>query len=263
KQEFLMKRKALLFSLASLCLGGAAIADSPFDGTWQLNPAKSHLAGDTMTLDDAGGGSIKYTDSDQSYTFKPDGSSFTTPTGADRTFQKSADGSYISTVKLHGTLIRTNTWTPSSDGKTMTIESKGTKPNGDSFDDTTTYARIAAGSGILGGWKSTQVKLSSPNSMTIQSSGDDVTLTISAVKATSQAKWDGKDYPATGPTVSDGITLAATKTGPKSFKLVEKSKGKVLVTMRYRVAADGKSMTTHGVNGAGKEPFTEVWDKAS
>jgi hypothetical protein len=145
----------------------------------------------------------------------------------------------------------------------MTIESKGTKPNGDSFDNTITYTRTAAGSGIIGGWKSTKVKLSSPSSITIQSSGDDVTFTISAVKSTSQAKWDGKDYPATGPTVPDGITLALSKTGPTSFKLVEKSKGKVLETLRYSVAADGKSMTARGVNGAGQEPFTEVWEKAS
>jgi hypothetical protein len=239
------------------------MADSPFDGTWKLDPAKSNLTGESMTLEDAGGGSIKYTDSDQSYTFKPDGSSFTTPTGSDRTFAKNADGSYTVTVKLHGTLVRTNTWTPSSDGNTITIESKGTKPNGDKFDDTTTYTRTAAGSGIIGTWKSTKVKLSSPNSISIQSSGDDVTFTIVAVKATAQAKWDGKDYPATGPTVPDGITLALTKTGPTSFTMVEKSKGKVLVTLRYHVAADGKSMTTHGVDGAGKEPFTEVWEKAS
>jgi hypothetical protein len=48
-----MTTKALLFSLAAFCLAGAAMADSPFDGTWQLNTAKSHLAGDTMTLADA------------------------------------------------------------------------------------------------------------------------------------------------------------------------------------------------------------------
>ena len=200
-----MKMKALLLSVAVFCLGGAAMADSPFEGTWKLDPAKSHLAGDTMALEDAGGGSIKYTDSDQSYTSKPDGSPFTTPTGSDRTFSKNADGSYTVTVKLHGTLLRTNTWTPSSDGKTMTVESK----------------------------------------------------------ATTQAKWDGKDYAVTGPTVPDGITLALTKTGPASFTLVQKSKGKVLATLHYHVAADGKSMITRGVNGAGKEPFTEVWEKAS
>jgi hypothetical protein len=258
-----MQMKALLFSFSVFCLGGAAMADSPFDGTWNLNPAKSHLAGDTMTLEDAGGGSIKFTDSDQSYTFKPDGSSFTTPIGSDRAFSKNADGSYTVTVKLHGTLLRTNTWMTSSDGNTLTIESKGTKPNGDSFDDTTTFVRTAAGSGIIGGWTSTKVKLSTPNSIKIDTNGDGVTLAMLATKATDQAKWDGKDYAATDPTVPDGVTLALTKTGPASFKVVQKSKGKVLVTLRYHVAADGKSMTTRGVNGAGTEPFIEVWEKAS
>jgi hypothetical protein len=63
--------------------------------------------------------------------------------------------------------------------------------------------------------------------------------------------------------VSDGLTLALSKTGPSSFKMVEKSKDKVLVIARYRVAADGKTMTTRGTNGQGKEPYTEVWDKQS
>ena len=64
--------------------------------------------------------------------------------------------------------------------------------------------------------------------MTLQSNGDEITLTLSAIKAACHAKWDGKDYPATGPTVPDGITLALSKSGPNSFKLVQKSKGKVL-----------------------------------
>ena len=85
-------------------------------------------------------------------------------------------------------------------------------------------------------------------------SGGHVTLAISAVKATCHAKWDGKDYPATGPTVPDGITLALSKSGPNSFKLVQKSKGKVITIVHYHVAADGKSMTAKGTNGEGKEP---------
>jgi hypothetical protein len=117
---------------------------------------------------------------------------------------------------------------------------------------------------LIGSWKSTKVNLSSPNSLTIQTDGSNgVTLTLSAIKATCQAKWDGKDAPATGPTVSDGLTLAFSKTGANSFKMVEKSKDKVIVIAHYRVAPDGKSMTTKGTNGKGKEPYTEVWDKQS
>jgi len=57
--------------------------------------------------------------------------------------------------------------------------------------------------------------------------------------------------------------LALSKTGPSSFKLVQKFKGKVIVIAHYHVAADGKSMTLKGTNGLGKEPFTEVFDKQS
>jgi hypothetical protein len=259
-----MKIGFALLPTAALLLGSAAFATSPFDGTWNLNTSKSHLAGETMTYADGGTGTLKYTDSNQTYTFKPDGSSFTTPMGTERTILKNGDGSYTSTSKKGGVLLRTTTTKVSSDGKTLTEESKGTKPNGDNFDDTRTYIRTSPGTGLIGSWKSTKVNLSSPNSLTIQTDGSNgVTLTLSAIKATCQAKWDGKDAPATGPTVSDGLTLAFSKTGANSFKMVEKSKDKVIVIAHYRVAPDGKSMTTKGTNGKGKEPYTEVWDKQS
>ena len=253
--------RPLLFALVALFLCSASWAESPFDGTWKLNTARSHLAGDTMSLEDAGGGKLKYTDSDQSYSFAPDGSSFTTPVGLERTFKKNSDGTYTTTNKKNGLLISTGTWKLSSDGNTLLIELKGTKPNGDTFDNLTTYARTSPGMGLVGGWKSTEVKLSSPNSLTFETNGNDVTLSLAAIKAISHAKCDGKDYPATGPTVPDGLTLSLTRTGPKSCKLVEKSKSKVLVIIHYQVADDGKTMSAEGTNGQGKEPFSEVFDK--
>jgi hypothetical protein len=259
-----MKIVKILLTLMAFCLCSAAFAESPFDGTWILNTSKSQLAGETMNFADAGNGTVKYTDSAQTYTFKPDGSSFTTPLGAERTVQKTGADSYTATTKRNGLLLRTSTWQLSSSGKTLVMESKGTKPNGDTFDDATTYVRTSAGAGLIGGWKSTKVKLSSPNSLTIQTEGKDgVTVTISAIKATCQAKWDGKDYPASGPTVSDGITLALSKTGTSGFKLIEKAKTKVLEIAHYKVAADGKAMVVKGTNGEGKESFSEVWDKQS
>ena len=259
-----MKTRIALLAGIALLLSLPAFAESPFDGTWKLNTSKSNLTGDIMHYADAGSGMLKYTDSDQTYTFKPDGSSFTTPMGMERTFLKTGDDSYTATSKRGGVLLRTTTIKVSSDGKTLMEEAKGTKPNGDNFDDTFTYVRTSPGTGLIGSWKSTEVKLSSPNSLTIQTDGaDGVTTTLSAIKASCQAKWNGKDFPATGPTVPDGLTLALSKTGPSSFKLVQKFKGKVIVIAHYHVAADGKSMTLKGTNGLGKEPFTEVFDKQS
>jgi len=210
-----MKIGFALLPVVVLLLGSAAFAESPFDGTWTLNTSKSHLAGETMSYADAGSGMLMYTDSDQSYTFKPDGSSFTTPMGTEKTFLKNGDDNYTVTSKKGSLLLSTLTIKVSADGKTLMEESKGTKPNGDTFDNTYTYIRTSPGTGLIGGWKSTQVKLSSPNSLTIQTdTADGVTFTLSAIKATCQAKWNGQDFPATGPTVSDGVTLRLAKRAP-------------------------------------------------
>jgi hypothetical protein len=248
------------FCLLSSLICSVAMADGPFEGTWHLNTAKSHLTGDTMKFEEAGDGSLKFTDSDESYSFKTDGSTFTTPLGTERTFKKNSDGTYTSTNKRNGVPLSTSSWTISADGKNLVIDSKGTKPNGEVFENVSNYVRTSAGD-IVGDWKSTKVKLSAPNTLGIESSGENVTLTISGIKATCQAKWDGKEYAPTAPTVPQGLTLSVTKTGADSFKLVQKFKGKVLATIRYTVAADGKSMVAKGVNGQGKEPFTELWEK--
>ena len=229
---------------AALIASATAWADSPFDGTWTLNTAKSHLAGDTMTLKDEGGGTLSYEDSDQTYTFKPDGTPFTTPFGVERTFKQAGDGKYEFSNKRNGSVISTGTWTVSADAKKIVIDSKGTKPNGDQFENKVTFMRTGTGTGLAGTWTSTAVKLSSPNTLTLQTEGkDDVTLTISAIKASCKAKWDGKEYPVAGPTVPDGLTLALRKTGPDSFKVVERVKTKVLAIARYKVAADDKTLT--------------------
>jgi hypothetical protein len=245
----------------ALCISAIALADSPFDGTWQLNPAKSQLAGDTMTFEDAGNGTLKYTDSEQSYSFTPDGRTFTTPVGQERSFKRNADGSYTSTTKNHGLLWRTTTWKLSADGNTLMVTSKGTKPNGDAFRDSERYVRTSPGTGLVGGWKGTVVKESSPNALTFQTNGDEVTLTVSAVKVTWHGKFDGKDYPATGPTLPDELTVAMTKTGPNSLRLVQKIKGKTIEIGRLRIASDGKTLTEKGTNGEGKEPFTALYEK--
>jgi hypothetical protein len=257
-----MKVALSLCASITLFFCSVALADNPVDGTWQLNPAKSQLAGDTITFEDSGNGALKFSNSDESYTFKPDGSTFTTPlTGLERTFKRNSDGSYTSTAKNRGLLLRTTTWKPSSDGNTLMVESKGTKPNGDAFETTEKYVRTAPGAGLVGGWKGTLVKVSSPNALTFQTTGDDVTITISAMKAIWHGKWDGKDYPATGPTVPERLTVALTRVSPNSFKLVQKINGKAVAIVGFRIATDGKTMTGKGTNGEGKEPYTELYEK--
>lgn len=258
-----MRITPTLCAAAALCVSSMALAGSPFDGSWRLNQAKSQIASDTLSFTDGGDGTLKYADNSESFSFKPDGSPFTSPSGTQRTFRRNTDGTYTSTATLRGVPLGRVTWNVSADGKTLMTEVRGTKPNGDWFDDTETYVRSSPGTGLVGAWKSTQVKLSSPNTITFLTNGEDLTLTVSAIKATCHGKWDGKDYPATGPTIPDGLTVSLTTEGPDGFKLVQKLKGKALDVSHFRIASDGKSMTAKGTDGEGKEPYTEVFDKQS
>jgi hypothetical protein len=74
-------------------------------------------------------------------------------------------------------------------------------------------------------------------------------------------KFDGKEVAPTGPTVPDGLTLAATKIGPRSFELTEKMKGKVVFKGRYTVSADGSTMTEVG-SAPGATPVKVVYQKS-
>ncbi len=252
---------AIALLSAAVSIGNAA-GDSPFTGTWKMNQEKSKLAGHTMSFASAGAGGLRYTDSTQSYTFTTDGKKATTPMGSTVAWKQSGDKTWENTSTRNGMLMVTNTWKLSDNEKTLTVDSKGTKPNGENFSDTAVYSRTAGAKGITGSWVNKEIKLSAPNTLDLKPNGDDgLMLELSEMKATVGTKFDGKDYPAKGPTVPEGITLALTKTGPRSFKMVEKMRGKIIFLGQYEVSADGKTMTEKDTDAMGKEPSTIMWEK--
>jgi hypothetical protein len=75
-------------------------------------------------------------------------------------------------------------------------------------------------------------------------------------------KFDGKDYPVTGDPTSD--MRSYKKIGDRVMKITVKKDGKVTITGRVVVSADGKSrIVTTGEGGAeGKSPKNRaVYDK--
>src|ERR1017187_5694172 len=138
------RRTQMKISVATVCLfallgaAGSVAAENPFASTWKLNPAKSHLTGDTMEFAEAGSGAIRSTAGAISSTFKTDGTAYSMGEGSGFTAawkQLGADAWEV-TFKKDETVASVDTWKLSPDGKTINIESKGTKPNGENFDDT-------------------------------------------------------------------------------------------------------------------------------
>ncbi len=241
---------------------GLAAAENPFAGTWKLNPARSKFTGDTMKFERTSSGEIHWSGAGLTYTFKVDGKEYPGPFGDLVAWKQINDHSWETTYKMKETLISTDTSKLSPDGKTMTIISKGTKPNGESFENTSVYERTSGDSGLFGTWKSKEVKINSPGAMKFTPSGDDgIIWELVDIKATCNAKFDGKDYPATGPTVPAGLTLALKRMGPRSFEFTEKQSGKPLFTGKFTVSEDGHTLTDVGRPVAVNEPVTAVYER--
>ncbi len=75
------------------------------------------------------------------------------------------------------------------------------------------------------------------------SSADTLRWELPDIKAYLDLSLDGKDCTPVGPTVPKGLTLSATKTGPRSLTVLEKLDGKLLSKNTYRVSSDGKTLT--------------------
>ncbi|MGA2630334.1 MAG: hypothetical protein ABSG54_08965 [Terriglobia bacterium] len=242
--------------------GGLAAAENPFAGTWKLNPAKSKFTGDTMKFEKTPSGAIRWSGSGMTYTFNVDGKEYTGPVGAATAWKQIDDHTWETTYEVKGSLYSTDTSKISPDGKTMTVVSKGTRPNGETFQNTTVYERISGEKGLLGGWRDKEVKISSPGTFTIKPSGEDgLVFTNMRDKSSCEAKFDGKDYPVTGPTVPEGVTVTLKRTGPRSYEEVDKQKGKPLNKSTNTVSPDGRTLTEVGAPIGVNEPYTAVYER--
>lgn len=107
--------------------------------------------------------------------------------------------------------------------------------------------------------------------VTYETSGDNVKVTIDGTDASGKAvhnewtgKFDGKDYPVTGDT-SSGDARSYKKVNDHTMSFTVKKDGKVVMTGRIVVSADGKTrtVTTTATGADGKKASTTaVYDKS-
>jgi hypothetical protein len=265
-----MRRTFALVALVLLASGKVPLAQSdkagdlPYAGRWKLNVAKSDFGETTATYAKAGSDEMQFTMAGQSYKFRVDGKDYPSIFGRTSAWKQIDSNTWETVTKQDGTLIATDTTKLSADGKTMTVHSKGPKPAGGTFEQTTVYERVSGGPGLEGKWKTKNFQTSAPTVLELTPSGSDgLMVKIPDFKIAADLKFDGKDYPATGPGMPPGLTLAIKKTGPRSFDLIEKQNGKPLFNLSFAVSADGKTLTETGGPVGVDEKFKAVYERQS
>lgn len=237
-------------------------ADLPYAGTWKLNVAKSDFGETTVTFAQTGSGEMQFTAAGQSYTFRVDGKDYPALFGRTATWKQIDANTWETVNKQDGKPLSAETTRLSADGKILTVNAKGPIPAGGTFDQTVVYERVSGGPGLVGKWKTKNFATSAPTVLELVPSGSvGLTVNIPDFKITSEVKFDGKDYPATGPGVPPGLTLAMQKTGPRSFDMTEKQNGKPLFKLSFTVSADGKTLTETGGPVGVSEKFKAVYDR--
>lgn len=230
--------------LTSLTLTAFA-ADNLWVGTWKLDVSKSQFAGDTFTYSKAQNGMMHYSDgSTVDFDFGIDGKEYKTAYGRTTTWTSGGNNTWDSVSKMDGKVLANNHRELSSDGKTLTVTSSGTKPDGSPFMNVTVYTRVTGTDGLEGKWRSVKVDISASDSLVITEPSPGVLRwELPEVKGYVEGKADGTDHPVTGPTVPPGLTYGFKLVTPTEITYTQKLNGKPDTHGIQTVAADGKSFT--------------------
>jgi hypothetical protein len=260
-----MKTTWIICSLLALPAGTVSAADSPWNGTWKLDAERSHLTGQTFTYSKGPGDLLHYDDgSTASFDFGLDGKEYKTWANRTTIWTPTGNNAWDRASRVDGKVLAQTQVVLSEDGKTLTMRSTGTRPDGKAFHEEDVFSRVAGTDGLIGSWRSTKVNgPSGPQTFVISSPAPGVLhYDIPDMKATAEGRTDGSDNSLTGPSVPPGATISFRALTPTRIKYVMKLNGKADSIGEQTIAADGRSFSDVNWNpGRPSEKTTAVYVK--
>jgi len=226
-----------------------------------LNLAKSDFGETTVTYEKTASGQMQFTAAGQSYVFQTDGKDHASLFGGTSAWKQLDASTWETVIKQDEKLISTVTTTLSADGRTLASHETGPKQTGGTFERTTVYTRVFGGTGLVGTWK-TKNPPRWPRTVELNASGSEgLAIRFPDDRESCEARFDGKDYPVTGPVAQPGMTLALQKTSARSFEVTGKQAGKPILEISFTVSADGKTLTQAGGMIGASEKVVAVYDR--
>ena len=260
-----MKKLFLLCSFVGLCSGTAIAAESPWTGTWKLNPAASNFTGQTFTYSKGTGDMLHYEDgSSASFDFGVDGKEYKTWANRTTTWTATGKNAWDRISKADGKVLSKGHIALSADGNTLTMRSTGTRPDGKTFHEEDVFTRVSGTEGLLGTWRAAKVvDPVAPETFIISSPAPGlVHEEVPDMKASLEGPTDGSDLALSGPNLPPAMTIAFKPVTPTKMSYVIKINGKADSIGEQTIAADGRSFMDVSWNpGRENEKSTAVYVK--
>lgn len=260
----MLNKPRCLTCLAALIATSAVPAlagNGSWNGTWILNQAKSRLTGDTFTYSKNTNGTLHFSGSAMEFNLACDGKDYSETANYTTACKKVSASVYDGTDKQNGKVLSRSQSVISPDGKTMTITSNGTRPDGTADAEVDTYERVSGTSGLVGEWKHVKSKSSAASALTIALSGNTITLNDPGYRRTVTARLDGKGAPMTGPTLPTGVTVAFRRLGPLQLAMTIAYEGKIVEEDTLTLSADAKTLTEVSWSPGQSSKQTSVYEK--
>jgi len=253
-----MWRLILLVTLVT----SAMAADDPFIGKWKLSLVKSKLTGQRIQIQEVSENNWQFKEDEHSDEIFADGLDHLTHFGDSMAITMQDADTWTITYKRDNQVTMNTVWKISSDRQTLTYTVTGTRPNGQHFNNRMLLKRVAGTSGFEGTWQATDVELSSPREIYIapyDTAGH--VITFPGRNQTVRMKFDGKEYPDSGPTVAQDATSSGRRIDARNIETMEKIKGKVIETAKATVSADGATQTIVVTEPDDPTPVVLVYDR--
>jgi len=118
------------------------------------------------------------------------------------------------------------------------------RPKGQSLAWTTCMNGLLGTAGFAGTWESDSVQVNSVFEFQIEPYEEDGLSFINpAEQTTKNIKFDGKDYPGSGPNLPKGFTTSGHRVSALTIQLTDKLAGKIVDTRQVDLSSDLKTLT--------------------
>jgi hypothetical protein len=248
----------------TILIPAMAFAKTPFDGTWSVRLDSMQFSGkpEVYVLS---GGMYECKSCVPAYNIKADGTDQpVTDNGyRDHVAVKVLSPSSIEiTGKKAGKITSTDTQTVSADGSSLAgkwTNYMGEKPSSGEYTEKRTAPAQAGAHAISGSWQVDSIPNATDVARTLTLQSTPNGLTIGWNGMTTDAKFDGKEYPTIG---DPGKTMVALKKiSDTEIEETDRRDGKVFDVISYSISADGKTINVVDTDPAHGTKTTYILDR--